>query len=1537
MCNSIFDSRKHLKICTTEEYTMSLEPGGRADKYGNKYENCYLAKLLLRLVKEKLTSVTVEPLGINSDSVEFISEQKDGIINYYQCKASNTTHSSWSISDLRKYKVFERSKRIIYDNTKNRYYFISPRPSELNELCKRARTNSSSEDFKNFQLTNNTIRRMFNDCIVEFGFDKNNPSATAETVSLLSHCFFEQYVTGTEAEQDLEGYISEIFTGNASVIRVLLEQYANDTGHYGIKITAKDIIDYLEKKDIHVRSYQRKKTILNRIHVLNNTYWDHYPAIHENLIHRTATDNIIQSIKSGFSVILHGKAGTGKSGCLEETISYLKQAGILYLAIKLDKHIPHKSADAYGQDLGLPESPVYCLATLAAENPCVLILDQLDALRWTSNHSGDALDVCKEFIQQAESINKYSQGKISIIFASRTFDLDNDRGLKELFAFSNSHAALQWHKVNVSQFTKNDVVQVIGQAYNHLSSRLQKLLLIPSSLYVWSKLEKNVKNNSVSSVFELMNIWWYQIQEKCIPAGLKTETVIACKNRIVASMENRTVFSLPQAIFADQMNEIDNLVSCGLLNRNPNTKSISFTHQSFLDYFITSDILNKIYSGHELKDLIGNKNQQTPFIRYHILTVLQNLFDSDPNLFVKQSIELLEAPFIRFYFKCTVFEIIGQCDSPTVEIYKIVDQYIQKPEWTDYITQVVLYGHPAFIMRLPSPLNSVSLSDEYLSLLKSISSKEPDFVLNKLRPFAFLNDEQDCKIFGTLCLNVNDDSDEMFKFRMQLLQNNPTLFQNFWGFPELIRRSSPRAIDLFEIIIKNWPIPKISHLYLGESKSLSDYIKQYAWPLVTRLFFKICEVTSNYLPHWPENRWNQNYEDWKLINIEDSIVRKITEIVKEAFTECAQSSPDKLIAFIKGVKYPISAVGHECIMHAVLSLPINYANDVVMWLLENIDQKIFVFSANENNFLEYSTQIIKKFSSACSIELFQQLERYICNWKESTERMVDIFKDRLKVRKEHHIPVYYAYWGHFQKALLPNMDTSRLSSYSKQLLNVVSRNSWIQLPYFYCGFTTGPVKTIASPVDNYIERLSDKTWLQIISTPQSKMNGRWYTPKNSPCYIEASHQTFASALGIQAKRDPFRFAKLSLLFPPNCYEGYILHILYALSNDNSNQDFDVELISKIIQRYRTSKNPDILMAILRMIEKHASEVWSEDIIKTIINIALSYPSSDECRCGITSNSDSKHQSVHSLLVDSANCVRGCAFHTIAALLWKHYDWGDKFKSTILSGSKDSNPAVRFATMNCILPYYNIEKVFAVKIFTSLTDADLRIICIHGYWAILSREYDNDPSYYRKKLIEACLSKDDDLAETSAELLCAIGIFYNDKEALTFIMSHQFNAKQENRICLQAVSSFNLDEYHEKSKMVLTHLLNHSSNELTGFNHLFIDQRIKIKRDEKFLIHLMKSPQGVPLSHPFLNYLYKSNENICDFAHILEIISNNLSPKFPHGKELIVTDLVKCVIRLFDKGKDDPIICEICLNIWDKLFMSSPYDIKPLSDMIDDFE
>lgn len=100
---------------------MSFERGGRADKYGNRYEDRYLAKLLLRLVREEFASITVEPLGINKDSVEYVAEQKDGTFNHYQCKGTNGNFPSWRFCDLKKHNVFSRAKEIIEAGGKNAY------------------------------------------------------------------------------------------------------------------------------------------------------------------------------------------------------------------------------------------------------------------------------------------------------------------------------------------------------------------------------------------------------------------------------------------------------------------------------------------------------------------------------------------------------------------------------------------------------------------------------------------------------------------------------------------------------------------------------------------------------------------------------------------------------------------------------------------------------------------------------------------------------------------------------------------------------------------------------------------------------------------------------------------------------------------------------------------------------------------------------------------------------------------------------------------------------------------------------------------------------------------------------------------------------------------------------------------------------------------------------------------------------------------------------------------------------------------------
>ena len=413
---------------------MSLEPGGRADKYGNEYENQQLAWLLLELIKEEVSSVTVEPFGAFHDSVEYTAERPDGIRDYYQCKSSNAGQNSWSVANLKSHDVFSRIREIMDSDPCARYHFLSPLSfRELDELCKRARTNESAEEWVEYQLTNETIRKAFQGCAEAFGLNQKEAKDRERLRSLLARCYFEQ-IPFTETEtRRLEFCANEVFTGDAHSVRILLENYVNSVGKYGVKITAKEIADACEKAGFRLCSTLDYKTVSDRINTLNRDYWPEFPWIKGTPLPRKASKEALHEIEAGRSVILHGKAGVGKSGCLQEIINSLKEKDILYLSVKLDKWVLQNSAEQFGKDLGLPQSPIRALSHLAGGKSCVLILDQLDALRWTSPYSGLALDVCKEMISQAETVNGHMGEKLSIVFASRTFDLEQDSGLQSLF------------------------------------------------------------------------------------------------------------------------------------------------------------------------------------------------------------------------------------------------------------------------------------------------------------------------------------------------------------------------------------------------------------------------------------------------------------------------------------------------------------------------------------------------------------------------------------------------------------------------------------------------------------------------------------------------------------------------------------------------------------------------------------------------------------------------------------------------------------------------------------------------------------------------------------------------------------------------------------------------------------------------------------------------------------------------------------------------------------------------------------------------
>lgn len=212
---------------------MSFETGGRSDKQGNVYENRWLAKTLIRLITEEITSVIVEPVGENTDICEFYTIGKDGRKTYFQCKGSNEMKDHWTPSDLKKYNLYSRIKKLLRSDPDCTFHFISPLYySGLDDLCSRAKSYPSAEEYIKYALSNCKLQATFTFCEKYFNLDRNNIDQLNELVSLLSRCEFIVYPNNSETIQHLEQLISVYFWGVASKTRVLLENYVNDTASY---------------------------------------------------------------------------------------------------------------------------------------------------------------------------------------------------------------------------------------------------------------------------------------------------------------------------------------------------------------------------------------------------------------------------------------------------------------------------------------------------------------------------------------------------------------------------------------------------------------------------------------------------------------------------------------------------------------------------------------------------------------------------------------------------------------------------------------------------------------------------------------------------------------------------------------------------------------------------------------------------------------------------------------------------------------------------------------------------------------------------------------------------------------------------------------------------------------------------------------------------------------------------------------------------------------------------------------------------------
>lgn len=106
---------------------------------------------------------------------------------------------------------------------------------------------------------------------------------------------------------------------------------------------------YLQDNRVSFKDLAHDNRILPNIERLNREYLHSFHSFSSGTIIRKESLECWKHIKEGKSIILHGQAGAGKSGCITNIIHFCKEESIPYLAIRLDTHIPTENPQKWSQ------------------------------------------------------------------------------------------------------------------------------------------------------------------------------------------------------------------------------------------------------------------------------------------------------------------------------------------------------------------------------------------------------------------------------------------------------------------------------------------------------------------------------------------------------------------------------------------------------------------------------------------------------------------------------------------------------------------------------------------------------------------------------------------------------------------------------------------------------------------------------------------------------------------------------------------------------------------------------------------------------------------------------------------------------------------------------------------------------------------------------------------------------------------------------------------------------------------------------------
>ena len=1509
-------------------------PGGAAGKIGDLYEALWTTEIALDVIEGRLLSITVEAIGEDSLGVEFQVVTQSGDLQYHSVKRQKSGHS-WSIADLCRIASSESGRSILGDLLAKRKkwpncgicFVSSTGANELRELAERAKESESLARFisglsKN--LENGFQRRIVPLC-------DRNPEDAYLSLKSLQVRLRDHSGLAESLERRIDSLLYRIDGSpiRASDVRRMIAEHLSL--NFGSTLNAELLRTFLRGVGIGLRDWKIDLTLSEKVFDATARYRSvtESELINGGHIRRNVAGEIVSSLLTEElqGVLLVAPGGYGKSCTLTQSLEQLQAAGFPILCIRMDSFSPCQTTAQVGHQMGLTDSPVRILAALADNAPCVLLIDQLDAMSLVSGRNPKMWEVFEHMTNEAKMYPN-----MKLLLACRDFDLQHDYRLRALGNVSSGFKRFTLSPLSVEEV--HESLFNAGHEQLVLPAQSTEILRIPFHLQLFLQGESK---SSFTRVSELYDRYWtrkrYKLREFLGRDAYWNEVVDALTTR----MSNLQLLFSPISIVGNWSRDAQAMASENVLIEVKEQRHYRFFHESFFDYAFARRFCE---TNGDICSLLSSSEQHL-FRRAQVRQILAYRRENDFDQYLRDVTWVLDSNLVRTHIKKLVAIGFRGIDTPTVEEWTLIEKYLSKPILSNWLLPAIRNHNGWFDL-----LNSLGVFQKWLAAgnwvdidraiwfleAHGVHEKRSSQIAYLIAPYVSIGGEWTARILRVMSWGQSHLSEEMSNLYLELIErgvfdgiNDNGVGESIWSQLFEAEKKSPKFIvDVLEKWFArairfsddgSWNFVDRCHnnkshegamLVCSAAARLPEYFLEKMLPLVVTVV-KTSAVELAGEVHdraWP---WLSN--NGEPYDLNDAILLS----VRRSLQYLAKYSPETLRLHAKSIAKEPHRTFAYLLLRAWADNPTEFANECCEFLVEDRRRLNIGFSSwsghDEGSGESAISRIaLKSITEFCSQDLHLKLENVIIGYCDEYEKSTPKWRGSSELLR--------------LRCLSKNRISQRTRLRIEELERKFPQLSDKIVPEDKCGL----IKAVGSPLDFSIcQRMTDPQWISAMrkydKTTDSFKGGPFELSRMLAMCVQKSRVRFANL--VQQMPDDVDSSYFSAIADGLCSRMLSLSQVEREADDAIIATVPTEIFLSVIERLHALPNQPCGSAILGCISKIANRPLPQQILEIASFYAIHDPDPISNEYGMDDRDVSDR-----LRMQGINCVRGQGAECIAALLFEDEDRIDSLKEALERCSEDQVLAVRNCAINALLPVLNFDRNYAVERFL--------VTCAKSAELCATREFDEFVHYSiqthyteLQELLQFALRSDVQAAtENAARQITLADLSTVDvgddaqivrdgtdvmRKAVADVYAHNISNDAVGDACARNLKLFLNDESKEVQQSVAR-----------AFYQIAGKRLLEL---EEFVLEYIESDAFITFPESLFHCLTESHAElpnvICRAAE--RILDDSEGGENANGRVRTSHLIATLVVRQYEQAKDAELKAR-CLNLVDRLETSDFYGI-----------